>query len=348
MTFEHVRLEAFGYVLPEQVVTSLEIEQQLAPLYERFGLHQGRLELMSGIRQRRFWRPGAVPSDVSAEAGRRALQASGTPAEQTECLLHTSVSRDCLEPATASFVHEKLGLMPHVAMFDISNACLGFLNGMLVLANMIELGQVNRGLIVAGESSRQLVETTIRQLLADDTLTKKDFKKAFASLTIGSAAVALVMAHASVSQTGHRLLGGAVRACSDDNHLCRGTVDTGFSRDATMAMNTDSETLLVAGCRLAAETWTLTKEELGWTNDSVDRCFTHQVGVAHRDRLYELLDLDPSLDFPTLEFLGNVGSASLPSTMAIGIDKNRTSPGERMAMLGIGSGLNCIMLGVQW
>ncbi len=348
MRFEHVCFEAFGSVLPEQVVTSVDIERQLAPLYERFGLHEGRLELMSGIRARRFWTPGVMPSEVSAEAGRRALQASRTPARQIECLLHTSVSRDCLEPATAAFVHEKLGLEPHVTMFDISNACLGFLNGMLVLANMIELGQVKKGLIVAGESSRQLVETTIKQLLADETLTRKSFKSAFASLTIGSGAAALVMAHRSVSHAGHRLLGGAVRASSDGNHLCRGTADTGFSRDAAMIMNTDSEMLLVAGCDLAVETWALAKEELGWSNDNVDRCFTHQVGVAHRDRLYEILELNPALDFSTLETLGNVGSVSLPITMAQGVDQRTPSPGEKIAMLGIGSGLNCIMLGAEW
>ena len=348
MRFENTYLEGFGSVLPEEVVLSTDIEDQLAPLYERFGLHQGRLELMSGIAERRFWPRGTMPSEVSAEAGRRALSASKTSADQIECLLHTSVSRDCLEPATAAFVHRKLGLKPDVSMFDISNACLGFLNGMVVLANMIELGQVKRGMIVAGESSRQLVETTINHLLENESLTRKDFKSAFASLTIGSGAVALVMSHRSVSESGHRLLGGAVRASSDDNHLCRGTADTGFSRDATMVMNTDSETLLEAGCELAVRTWAIAKEQLGWHNDSVDRVFTHQVGVAHRDRLYDVLKLDPSLDFSTLEFLGNVGSVSLPITMALGIEKNMPKTGENIAMMGIGSGLNCIALGVQW
>ena len=54
---------------------------------------------------------------------------------------------------------------------------------------MIELGQVRRGLIVAGESSRQLVRTTIAQLLKAPKLTRQDLKAAFASLTIGSGAV---------------------------------------------------------------------------------------------------------------------------------------------------------------
>jgi 3-oxoacyl-[acyl-carrier-protein] synthase III len=348
MKFDQVYLEAFGYVLPERVVTSTEIEQQLAPVYERLGLHQGRLEMMTGIRQRRFWANGTLPSDASTMAGRRALEASGVAAGDIECLIHTSVSRDFLEPATASVVHYNLDLSPRSVVYDISNACLGFVNGMIALANMIELGQVKRGLIVAGESGRQLVETTIGDLLNDPRLTRQKLKRAFSSLTIGSGAVALVMAHASLSVTGHRLLGGVARTASESHHLCRGSADTGFGVEAPMLMDTEAEPLLHSGCALAAHTWAAFREMLGWSNADVERCFCHQVGAAHRDRLYEALALDPAKDFSTFEFLGNVGSVSLPLTMAIGVEQHPPLPGAHLAMLGIGSGLNCIMLGVGW
>ena len=348
LKYLHVCFEAFGYALPETTVSSAEIERELAPVYERFGLHEGRLEMMTGIRKRRFWDEGVLPSDGSTQAGRRALEKSGVVADQIECLLHTSVSRDCLEPATASVVHDNLGLPAKSIMYDISNACLGFLNGITSLANMIELGQVKRGLIVAGESSRQLVRTTIAQLLKARNLTRRDLKAAFASLTIGSGAVALVMTHDSVSQTGHHLLGGAVRTATHHNDLCRGSADTGFNAQAAMSMRTDAETLLEGGCQLASETWAEFKRTLQWTGVDIDRSFCHQVGAAHRDRLYEALGIDPAKDFSTFDFLGNVGSVSLPLTMAMGIERDPPRPGNKIAMLGIGSGLSSVMLGVQW
>ena len=348
MKFDQVCLESFGHVLPERVVTSAELERQLAPVYERLNLHEGRLEMMTGIRERRFWSDGTLPSDASTAAGRAALLACGAAPEEIGCLIHTSVSRDFLEPATASVVHHNLGLCADSVVYDISNACLGFVNGMISLANMIELGQVKRGLIVAGESSRQLVESTVRDLVSDPHVTRQKLKRAFSSLTIGSGAVALVMAHASLSVTDHRLLGGAVRTATDSNHLCRGTADTGFAPDAAMLMHTDAETLLEHGCALAVETWALSREALGWTNHDVDRCFCHQVGAVHRDRLYEALGLDQAKDSSTFEFLGNVGSVSLPLTMAVGVEKHPPPPGARVAMLGIGSGLNSVMLGVSW
>lgn len=348
LEYNHVCLESFGYVLPENVVASGEIERELAPVYERFGVHAGRLEMMTGIRERRFWNEGMLPSDGSTLAGRCALKASGVQAEEVECLIHTAVSRDFLEPATASVVHDNLGLSPKALVYDISNACLGFLNGMISLGNMIELGQVKRGLIVAGESSRNLVRTTINQLLGATKLTRQEFKAAFASLTIGSGAVAVVMTHDSVAQTEHRLLGGVALTATEHNDLCRGSADTGFEPDATMSMQTQAETLLVRGCALAVETWDAFKQTLGWANDDIARIYSHQVGAAHRDRLYESLGLQSRRDFSTFEFLGNVGAVSLPLTMAMGLEREPPPQGAKIAMLGIGSGLSSVMLGVRW
>ena len=74
LKYLHVCFEAFGYALPETTVSSAEIERELAPVYERFGLHEGRLEMMTGIRERRLWDEGVLPSDGSTQAGRRALE----------------------------------------------------------------------------------------------------------------------------------------------------------------------------------------------------------------------------------------------------------------------------------
>ena len=79
---------------------------------------------------------------------------------------------------------------------------------------------------------------------------------------------------------------------------------------------------------------------------SVDRTVTHQVGSAHRRLLLETLGLDPEQDYPTVETLGNIGSVSLPITFALAEEAGFIEPGQKVAMLGIGSGLHCSMLGV--
>jgi 3-oxoacyl-[acyl-carrier-protein] synthase-3 len=46
--------------------------------------------------------------------------------------------------------------------------------------------------------------------------------------------------------------------------------------------------------------------------------------------------------------MGNTGSVSAPVTMAMGIEQGVFKRGQRAALLGIGSGINCLMLGVEW
>ena len=105
MQYRNVCIESFGYTLPNEIVTSEDIEQQLQPLYQRLRLPEGRLELMTGIRQRRFWEPNTLPSDKSIESGRKAIANAGIDPDQVGALIHGSVCRDHLEPATACRVH---------------------------------------------------------------------------------------------------------------------------------------------------------------------------------------------------------------------------------------------------
>lgn len=345
MRFANVCIEAFGHMLPERVVRSEEIEDRLAPLYERLGLSSGRIEMMSGIRERRFFESGTRPSTVAAHAGRIALERSGIDTQAIGCLIHAAVCRDFLEPSTASIVHHALELPAACSVFDLSNACLGFANAMIVVAGMIERGEIAAGLVVAGEDGGPLVESTLRALLSNPNAGRRELKRAHASLTIGSGAAAVVLAHRSISRSKKSLVGGVLLADTAQHALCQGDVREGF--DGPL-METDSEALLLAGNALAARTFESFGRELGWTADSIDRIVTHQVGSAHRRLLLATLGLDAARDFPTVETLGNIGSVSLPLSFSRALDEGFIRDGHTVAMLGIGSGLHCLMLGVQW
>jgi 3-oxoacyl-[acyl-carrier-protein] synthase-3 len=117
---------------------------------------------------------------------------------------------------------------------------------------------------------------------------------------------------------------------------------------ADIMMSTDSETLMLEGVRAARRTWDELKKELGKENEDFDCICTHQVGRAHKKLLFEELGLDLERDFATLEKYGNVGSVSCPATAAMAIENGALKPGTLAALLGIGSGINCSMLGVQW
>lgn len=344
MHFRHACIESLAAVLPDEIWTSHQIEARLQPLYERLKLPAGRLELMTGIKERRMWPAGTRPSEASAQAGRAVLAQSQFKSDQMEAFIHCAVSRDMLEPATAAFAHHKIGLGAHTQIFDLSNACLGFLNGLVTLGAMVDAGHIRCGLVVAGENGRPLVEQTLAHLLTAP-LDRNAIKPFFANLTIGSGAVGAIVCHEDLLPTGpkHRLLAGAYLAATQYSALCQG--DTAGDG---LAMQTDSEQLLLAGVAVAHDTWQLFAKETGWNCATPDRIICHQVGQTHRKKLFERLDLDLAKDFSTFETLGNTGSAALPTALALAATQGAIKAGDKVALLGIGSGINSLMLGVEW
>jgi 3-oxoacyl-[acyl-carrier-protein] synthase-3 len=347
MKYEKVRVAGIGFTLPGEIVSTESLEKKLEPLYERLRLPAGRLELMTGIQERRFYPSSVLPGDVSISSCNNALAATGIHPEKIGCLIHASVCRDHLEPATACRVHHEVGLSPGCQVFDLSNACLGILNGMTLIANMIELGQLQAGMVVGSESGRGLVETTVRTLNLDTSLTRQSIKDSVASLTIGSASCAILLTNQELSPNGARLVGGAVRSHSAWNSLCQSQHDVAGG-DFQPLMSTDSHELMVRGVETGVATFDEFLDQTSWTRGDINRTICHQVGVAHQKMMLESLGLNPANDHTTFPWLGNTGSAALPITLADAADKGVLVTGDRIGLLGIGSGINCVMLGLEW
>ncbi len=341
MKFENLRLHSYAYQEPQIFLTSEEMEAQLRPLYERAKLPEGRLELQTGIKRRGYWPKGTRPSSIASEAAEKVLK--NFPREQIDLLLHASVCRDFLEPATAAQVHHNLKLSPHCMISDLSNACLGVLSSILLAGQMIESGVIKTALIVSGENAGPLIEETIHFLLNDPGMDRKKIKPFMANLTIGSAAVAVLITHADLAPHSPKILGGTTLTDSSAVELCQGDGST-----EGLMMQTDSETLMHAGVKLARENWHRTLDELNWKNQDVTKIIPHQVGVAHRLAMLTELGLPLDRDYQTFEQFGNTGSAALPLTIMKASENGFLVPGDKVALLGIGSGLTSTMLGMEW
>lgn len=346
LRYRRVHIAAIGHELPAQVVTTREIEARLAPLYQALRVQPGQLEALTGIRERRWWTQGYSMAAGATAAGRKALEAAGLPVDAIGMLIYGGVCRDQLEPATACAVADGLGLGSKTQIYDLSNACLGVVNGIIHTANAIELGQVRAGLVVSCESSRQIVELTIERMLARRDM--EDFRLSLATMTGGSGAIGVVVSEADLAPNGHRLLGGIIRSNTAHHELCRWGPDTGIPATAPMEMRTDATGVLEHGVTLGVETWHAFLEEMGWQGEDIDRTICHQVGAPHRDMVLKAIGVSPERDFQTYEYLGNIGTVSLPITAAIAEERGFLQRGHRVAFCGIGSGLNCLMLGVEW
>ncbi len=332
-TARNASLLALGTVEAPLEVTSAWIDEQLADTYEACGVRPGLLEKVAGIKARRWWPEGTTFDQVAAEAGRVALENAGVRPEDIDVLISTSVCKHHLEPSLASSVHHQLGLSPAAMNFDLANACLGFINAMWLASQLIDSGQVRYVLIVDGEGSRHTQEETIRRLQQPGT-TAEDIFAEFASLTLGSGAVAAVIGPAT--EGGHRIVGGVSQAATQHNELCVGTLDR---------MTTDTRGLLENGIELAVDCFTNAEQHNRWLNN-IDWYVLHQVSKVHTDKVCQQLGIDPQkvpVSYPTL---GNVGPAAIPITMAN--NQHLFSVGDHVLCMGIGSGLNVSFVELQW
>ena len=345
MRFEHVHIAAVAYDLPTEVVTTRALEEALALQVPQFPLPKGQLEAMTGVVERRFWPRGARLSDGAVQAAKKALMAARVDAADLGAVVYAGVCRDRFEPATACAVADALGVAGAVAIHDISNACLGVLTAMLDVANRIELGQIEAGLIVTNESAREIIEETTARLAARPAGDTAPAAASVATFTGGSAACAVVLTRTG---GGARLLGASLRSAPAHHRLCTWGLKAIGEGRYEQALVTDASAVLRQGLALGAATWREFLVEMKWTPASFTKVVTHQVGRAHQDEILKILEIDRHKDFVTYPFLGNTGSAALPTTLAIAAERGFIRRGDQVAMLGIGSGLSCLMMGVEW
>jgi len=347
MKYSKVYIESVGYELAPIVMTSAELEQRIAPVYEKLHIAPGQLEALTGIRERRWWKPNTPISYGAIAAAKKCLQERNVSAQDLGAVVYTGVCREHFEPATACQVAAALGVSGDAAVYDISNACLGVLNGVLDVANRIELGQIRAGLVVSCESSREINEIMIEKMLANPSMPL--FTKALATLTGGSGGAAVLLTDGSFTPARRpRLLGGVNIAEPQFHELCRWGIERNEEGIHTPYMNTDAVAVMKNGVELGKKTWDAFSRELGISADRIDRVICHQVGEAHQRLILQTLGIAPEKDFPTFEFLGNMGTVSLPITAAIAKERDMIRSGNLVGFLGIGSGLNCLMMAIQW
>ena len=338
MLYENVCIEGFGYVVPDHVVTSDWVEEQLESIYKALSIPMGRIEQLTKIKERRWWDKSVAFSDGAAMAAKKVLENVGIDRNEIQCLVNSSVCRDYIEPATSTIVHDKVGLPASAMNFDVVNACLGFLNGMVVVANMIELGQIDTGMVVSCEGSREGYQSTFDRLLGSPP-DMQAFRANLATFTLGSGSVAMILRHKSKSETGRQLLGGYFYSQTQHNDLCVAQPTW---------MRTNSTPLLHEGLKVIYGAWEGFKNELGWDSNTVDKVFTHQVSEKQRELGLKAIGLDRGIDYPTLIELGNIASVSAPLSMAMAYDDGFLQDGDKVCLIGVGSGINSLVLGIQW
>ena len=127
-------------------------------------------------------------------------------------------------------------------------------------------------------------------------------------------------------------------------------IDRGQNRSAGLLAKwrqdfAPGRTRLIAGLDLAEAAWKISGEHFDW-EAGMDWYIVHQVSSVHTRLLCERLGIDHNRAPQTFPTNGNVGPAAIPMTLAKVSDK--IAPGDRVLLMGIGSGLNTSYTEIVW
>ncbi len=144
-----------GACVPERVLANQDLERIVETSNEW-------IVTRTGMRERRIAGQHEATSDLAAEAGRRALQASDLAADQLEFIVVATVTPDEICPPTACHVQAQLGAH-RAAGFDLSAACSGFMNALTTAHHLVAAGSYRNALVIGADLLSSITDYTDRE-----------------------------------------------------------------------------------------------------------------------------------------------------------------------------------------
>jgi len=338
MKFDNVSIVGVAHVDAPHRIPSEDLDARMAETYRRLGMPMRLLESLTGVKARRFWMCRPSPAMRPRWRGARFWP---TRAWIPGASARSSIPRCAATMSSRSvacFVHANLGLAETCLNFDIANACLGFIDGMHMVGNLIERGQIEFGLIVDGKAAAPVVEATLARLSQDSCEC------------------------ADAARPARHLDRGVGRRSHDPGAHTPGTRRSSLPRRDQSGRDGAQSTLPrparrrhhrhaqpVAPRRGASATdLAQAQKDLGWSAESVDLFALHQVSELHTQELAPRGRLRSRQSISHLPGAGQRGPC-------FGSDRSVESRGSRTRVAGrsrgargIGSGLNCTVAGVTW
>jgi 3-oxoacyl-[acyl-carrier-protein] synthase-3 len=328
-----------GHFVPEQTISSGEVEALVTERSPGFSMPKGLIELMSGVRERRHVEPGVTSSDLAAAAGRAARADADADPMSVDLLIFASASHDISEPATAAIVQDKLGC--RLATFvDVKNACSSFLNGLEFASAMITAGRARRVLVTAGEVLSPTINWSVENMT--------DLQRKFAAFTLGDAGAAFLLEACDDEARG--LLPGSF--VSDGAHWQLSTVLYGGTLmgadNSRCYFECDSGELQRLALKFLPELLLEAADRVGWQAEDLALVIPHQVSRSVISQLCTALDFPPERCLVTLDRFGNTAASSIPLAVSLAAQQGQIHRSDKLLLICGAAGFTASVLPVVW
>ena len=325
-----------GTFLPEQRVKSEDLFDSFSSEL-KYGISRDWMSSYMGITERRFSDSKMNPSDLAIAAAEKAINnADWVNKDDIDLIIFCGIERDQPEPATAHRVQKALGLKAKHT-FDVANACIGFVDGMEIANKFIESGTTNYALVVTGETTSRVAQSSIEKL--NKGMPLKDARNKLGFLSVGDAGGAVIIGKSFYTNRGFQLFNTDVDSNHIDKCIYKHTED---GIDAQMIMGK----ILAQGIKMHRNMIPQTLNMLGW--DSFDHILSHQTGRRNFKEFSKFDGISIDKMVKTYPLLGNTTTATFPLSWEKLLNSGRLKSGDRIGGLFAGSGLATCQFGLLY
>ena len=295
-----IEIASCSTYLPKQKVVSDDFFDAIN-LYKDYGIPNNWMSRIMGIKEKRRADINQQPSDLAYEAAMKCInKISNFDIAEIDALIFCGIEKDQKEPATAHNVQRKLGTNAKY-VFDVSNACFGFFDGIELGEMFIKTKKARNVLVVTGETYGRLHDAIIKKM--EKGAEVSEIKKLIGFFSIADAGGAMLLSRTNSKKTGFRFFKNKVN--SEFSECCYYKM-YGDKVEGQMLMSE----IMDKGFEMQESSLEKNMHSVGW--DEFDWLLTHQTGRKNYEQTQNLNVSKPERVIKTFDKLGNVTSATLP------------------------------------
>ena len=317
-----------GTFLPEERIKSDDIMTEVQS-EQKYGLPHNWMSTEMGIEERRSAPDKLLPSDLAIFAAEDAFNSNPdfNPGD-IDCVIFCGIERDRPEPATAHNIQNALGLNAN-HVFDVANACYGFVDGIKLANALIESRMIEHALVVTGEVPTRILKAVVEMMKKG--IEPTEVKHMWGWLSVGDAGGAVILGPSSDPNSG--FVGFNQRVDSRQVNRCHYRFRADGSIDGKMQM----AQVVARGFQLNKDMFDDTLKLLRW--DGLDWALTHQTGKRTFEQVLTLKSINKEKLIQSYPKLGNITTATLPICLKKMLKSGKVKKGDRIGGLFAGSGI---------
>ncbi|GAA6137082.1 ketoacyl-ACP synthase III [Arenicella sp. 4NH20-0111] len=327
-TKDKIKIYSTGTYLPEEIIKSDDIFADIKTEI-KYGIPESWMSDQMGIIERRVAPDCSAPSSLAIPAAQEAIDnLTGVNPDHIDLVIFCGIERDQPEPATAHTIQNALGLNAR-KVFDVANACYGFMDGIETASAYISAGLARYALIVTGEISFK-ISRAISDHLKNAEVTLPRARQLLGGLSVGDAGGAVIVGNSDDGVSGFNFFNTSCDSRHVDKCFYKRKPDGSLEGQMLMAK------IVAYGMRMHRGLMKEIMDRKGFRD--YDWLITHQTGKRNFNAIAEMGVIDKQHMTKTYDTLGNVTTATFAHNFKL-LCSGNIQKGSRVGGWFAGSGL---------